>query len=162
MNRMTHRKSTYRRSLKRERRLYFSNRRLFFAPRWPLSSVSCARRHNEIHEIHVGQKRADRSIEIDVERRSETEREGGGSEIKKNWTTGYHFISSAVELWLINALLSVCCDPARAMHEKRDGEKGGWEAERKGSACGNKIVLRRLLLYAIPSVLSCYARRNIY
>lgn len=36
---------------------------------------------------------------------------------KKERMTGYHFISSTVELRLINALLSVCCDPARAVHE---------------------------------------------
>lgn len=41
---------------------------------------------------------------------------------QKKRTTGYHFISSAVELRLINALLSVCYDSARAMY---DGKKGG-------------------------------------
>lgn len=43
-------------------------------------------------------------------RESETEKE-------EKRMTGYHFISSAVELRLINALLSVCCDPVRAVHE---------------------------------------------
>jgi len=50
------------------------------------------------------------------------ERERGGeAKLKKKRTTGYHFNSSAVELRLINALLSVCCE---TLHEKRDGKKG--------------------------------------
>lgn len=61
----------------------FFQQTIIFCAATTLVERSCARRDNEIHEIHVRQKGADRSIEIDVERRSESEREGGGSEIKK-------------------------------------------------------------------------------
>lgn len=62
----------------------------------------------------------------------------GGERNRKNERTGYHFISSAVELRLINALLSVCCDPARAAHEGREREKGRSimvEEEKRVGAC---------------------------
>lgn len=52
--------------------------------------------------------------------------EEAGERNRKKRMTGYHFISSAVELRLINALLSACCDPARAVH--------------KGDATGKKVA----------------------
>lgn len=52
--------------------------------------------------------------------------EEAGERNRKKRMTGYHFISSAVELRLINALLSACCDPARAVH--------------KGDAAGKKVA----------------------
>jgi len=79
--------------------------------------------------------------------------------------TGYHFISSTVELRLINALLSVCCDPARAMHDERDREKGYAavveELREKSLHAVTRLHCAARVLYNIPCVLSYNARSEL-
>lgn len=103
------------------------------------------KRGNEIREVlaEEGQGKGTemRMQELQERRTSDLEegRVGGGRAKQKKRMTGYHFISSAVELRLINALLSVCCDPARAAHERDEGKARPMvrlrSREREGSAC---------------------------
>lgn len=109
-----------------------------------------------------GQKRADRNYRS-VGWDEEGKRKRGEQKQKKR-TTGYHFISSAVELRLINALLSVCCDPALALRARETmGEKvvyNGRGGEKRVCVWRGLTWLyctRRLSFYNMPCMLSSHA-----